>query len=112
MLNFPERFHRGETLKTTIRFVCFAVLFASIVSGQTTKSTRAQKAAPAAKESTPTTITVKRPNMEMLNSFMHHMFGYDPMIKWKVESVRPSEVPGITEVVVTFGEPTQQRTAF
>jgi len=43
---------------------------------------------------------------------MHHMFGYDPMIKWKVESVRPSEVPGITEVVVTFGEPPQQRTAF
>lgn len=133
MLNFPERkieistvcgsggetslwlptgTDKEEPLKTTIRFFCFAVLFASIASAQTTKSARTQKAAPAAKESTAATITVKRPSMEMLNSFMHHMFGYDPMIKWKVDSVRPSEVPGITEVVVTFGEPPQQRTAF
>ncbi|HZI49547.1 MAG TPA: hypothetical protein VFD75_17250, partial [Pyrinomonadaceae bacterium] len=86
-------------MKTTIRVVCFAVLFASIVFAQTTKPARTQKAAPAAKDSTATAITVKRPSMEMLNSFMHHMFGYDPMIKWKVESVRPSEVPGITEVI-------------
>ena len=100
-------------MKTTIRFVCFAVLFASILSAQTTRSARTQKAASAAKgESTATMITVKRPSMEMLNSFMHHMFGYDPMIKWKVESVRSSDVPGITEVIVTFGEPPQQRTAF
>jgi protein-disulfide isomerase len=43
---------------------------------------------------------------------MHHMFGYDPNVKWKIESVKPSEVPGVTEVIVTFGEPVQQRTPF
>ena len=116
MLKFPEQsFEKSfeeETLKTTIWFASFVVLSSSILVSQTAKSNRAQKAAPAPKESTATTITVKRPSTEMLNSFMHHMFGYDPMIKWKVESVRPSEVPGITEVVVTFGEPPQQRTAF
>jgi protein-disulfide isomerase len=105
-------FIEEETLKTTIRFACLVVLFAGIASAQTTRSARSQKAAPAEKESTAATVTVKRPSTEMLNSFMHHMFGYDPMIKWKIESVRPSEVPGITEVVVTFGDPPQQRTAF
>ena len=87
----------------TLRFICLAVLFPSILASQTTKSARAAKATPVpAKESTAATITVKRPSEEMLDSFMHHMFGYDPMIKWKVDSVRPSEVPGITEVVVSF----------
>jgi protein-disulfide isomerase len=50
--------------------------------------------------------------MEMLNSFMQHMFGYDPMIKWKIASVTPSEVPGVSQVVVSFGEPVQDRSTF
>jgi protein-disulfide isomerase len=106
------RRRQEETLKTIIRVFCFAVFFASIVSAQSRKSAHAQKAAPSANGSTATTISVKHPSMEMLNSFMHHMFGYDPMIKWKVESVRPSDIPGVTEVVATFGEPPQQRTVF
>jgi protein-disulfide isomerase len=48
----------------------------------------------------------------MLNSFMHHMFGYDPMVKWKIESVSASDVPGVSQVVIAFGEPVQQRTTF
>ncbi|HWC19234.1 MAG TPA: thioredoxin domain-containing protein [Terriglobales bacterium] len=43
---------------------------------------------------------------------MHHMFGYDPMVKWKIQSVQPSEVSGATEVVIAFGDPVQQTTAF
>jgi protein-disulfide isomerase len=50
--------------------------------------------------------------VEELNGFMHHMFGYDANIKWKIESVKPSEVPGVTEVVAAFGDPVQQRTPF
>lgn len=99
-------------MKSKIRCASIVVLIACGAFAQTTRSTHAPKAAPIAKESATTTIAVKRPGTEMLNSFMHHMFGYDPMIKWRVESVRPSEVPGITEVIVTFGEPPQQRTAF
>ena len=80
----------------------------------------AQNAAPRASKTsaaatrTPATATsaARQPSMEMLNSFMHHMFGYDPMVKWKIQSVQPSEVPGATEVVVAFGDPVQQTTAF
>jgi len=43
---------------------------------------------------------------------MHHMFGYDPMVKWKIDSVTASEVPGVSQVVIAFGEPVQQRTTF
>jgi len=73
---------------------------------------------PTKKPATPATTksavapTAKQPSIEELNGFMRHMFGYDPMVKWKIESVKPSEVPGVTEVVITFGEPVQQRTPF
>jgi len=56
--------------------------------------------------------SVKQPSMEELNGFMQHMFGYDSRVKWKIESVKPSDVTGVTEVVITFGEPVQQRTPF
>ena len=65
-----------------------------------------------AKTNAPSTTTAKQPSVEELNGFMHHMFGYDLAVKWKVESVKPSEVPGVTEVVITFGDPVQQRTPF
>ncbi len=54
----------------------------------------------------------KEPSREMLNQFLHHMFGYDPNLKWTISDVKRSEVPGVTEVTVTFGDPPQQRTPF
>ena len=33
------------------------------------------------------------------------MFGYDPTMTWKVTEIRPSEVPGLAEVVVVITNP-------
>ena len=88
-----------------------AMLFASIGHTQTASTPAKKPATPATAKATPSS-TAKQPNMEELNGFMRHMFGYDPMVKWKIETVKPSEVPGVTEVVITFGEPVQQRTPF
>jgi protein-disulfide isomerase len=53
----------------------------------------APKADPAAKAETgPTEATV--------DSFMKHMFGYDPNIQWKIIAVRPSQAPNVSEVIV------------
>ena len=87
------------------------MLFASIGHTQTASTPAKKPATPATAKATPSS-TAKQPNMEELNGFMRHMFGYDPMVKWKIETVKPSEVPGVTEVVITFGEPVQQRTPF
>lgn len=40
------------------------------------------------------------PSEETMNSFLFQMFGYDPTITWKVQEIRPSEVPGLAEVTV------------
>lgn len=50
--------------------------------------------------------------MADIESFMQHMFGYDPTLKWKIDNVNPSEVSGVTEVVVTLGNPAQRYTFY
>jgi len=102
--------HRGNTLKKSLAFI-IAVLSMTIAAAQSAPSSAKKAAAPAKTKSAPTTPE-KQPGTEELNGFMRHMFGYDPAVKWKIESVKPSEVPGVTEVVVTFGDPVQQRTPF
>jgi protein-disulfide isomerase len=97
-------------LKKIFAFM-LAILSTSIALTQTASTPAKKPASSATTKSAPAPIG-KQPSMEELNGFMHHMFGYDPMVKWKIESVKPSEVPGVTEVIITFGEPVQQRTPF
>lgn len=101
---------RGNTLKRIFVLV-IAVLFTAIAVAQEVPGS-AKKAATPVKTKSASATTSKQPSMEELNGFMRHMFGYDPTVKWKIESVKPSEVPGVTEVVITFGDPAQQRTPF
>jgi protein-disulfide isomerase len=46
------------------------------------------------------TVNVDLPTEDTVNSFLFQMFGYDPTITWKVNDIRPSEVPGLAEVFV------------
>jgi len=87
-----------------------AILSTGIALTQVAPASPKKPATPATSKSAST--SVKQPSMEELNGFMQHMFGYDSTVKWKIESVKPSDVPGVTEVVITFGEPVQQRTPF
>jgi protein-disulfide isomerase len=98
-------------LRKTITFV-IALLWAASAVSQSNQPSSAQRAASARVKSRPGASTAKQPTTEELNGFMRHMFGYDPMVKWKIETVKPSEVPGVTEVVIAFGDPVQQRTPF
>jgi protein-disulfide isomerase len=98
-------------LRKTITFV-IALLWAASAVSQSNQPSSAQRAASAGVKSRPGAGTAKQPTTEELNGFMRHMFGYDPMVKWKIETVKPSEVPGVTEVVIAFGDPVQQRTPF
>lgn len=49
------------------------------------------------------------PSKATVDSFMHHWFGYDPSITWQVAQIRPSEVPGFAEVVVSMEKGGQQQ---
>ena len=93
-------------------FIFAIVMLLAGIGHTQTAPTPAKKPTTAGTAKSVPSPTAKQPSMEELNGFMRHMFGYDPMVKWKIESVKPSEVPGVTEVVITFGEPVQQRTPF
>jgi protein-disulfide isomerase len=103
---------RGTTLKNFFSLILAVTLSASAVVAQTAGSRSHKQSGPAATGRAAAPQGAKQPTADELNGFMQHMFGYDPTVKWKVESVKPSEVPGITEVVITFGDPVQQRTPF
>ncbi len=42
------------------------------------------------------------PTEDTVNSFLFQMFGYDPTVTWKVVDIRPSEVPGLAEVMIVL----------
>ncbi len=44
------------------------------------------------------------PSEELVNAYMHRMFGFDPNISWKIVSITESKVPGMALVVLRLGE--------
>lgn len=66
---------------------------------QPTLSTRpAAKPAAKAAASAPAAGAAALPTEDTMNSFLFQMLGHDPTVSWKVEDIRPSEVPGLAEV--------------
>lgn len=82
----------------------FALLLLSGLALAQTKAAPAAKAAakPAAKPAVSSTSASALPTEDTVNSFLFQMFGYDATVTWKVEDIRPSEVPGLAEVTVTL----------
>lgn len=50
-------------------------------------------------------VTTVLPTEDTVNSFLFQMFGYDSTVTWKVTEIRPSEVPGLAEVLVVITNP-------
>jgi protein-disulfide isomerase len=49
------------------------------------------------------------PSEETVNSFLHQWFGYDSSLSWKIASIKPSEIEGLSEInVVLSGAQGQQ----
>src|SRR5258708_6305669 len=70
------------------------------------------KPAPAAnpavnQEASPTQATPDNgiPSEDAVNGFMQQMVGYNPGVTWRITQIRPSDVPGLTEVLVVIMDP-------
>jgi protein-disulfide isomerase len=49
------------------------------------------------------------PSEETVNAFLHQWFGYDSSLSWKIASIKPSEIEGLSEInVVLSGAQGQQ----
>ena len=56
-------------------------------------------------KSAPAKSSVHLPSEEVVNDFMHQMFGYDSSLTWKITAIKPAEAEGLAEVDVTLQGP-------
>jgi protein-disulfide isomerase len=87
------------------RTLLAALLFSGIAIAQTQPAHPAKAAAKAAATSAAAEGTTVLPTEDTVNSFLFQMFGYDATITWKVNEIRPSEVPGLAEVSIVLTNP-------
>lgn len=92
---------------TCIRRTLLTVLLLSGIAVAQTKpapsASHSAKAAAKPAASAPAAAgTTILPSEDTVNSFLFQMFGYDPTITWKVNEIRPSEIPGLAEVAVVI----------
>jgi protein-disulfide isomerase len=69
---------------------------------QTQPTLQSRPAAKAAASASSAGDATGLPSEDTVNSFLMQMFGYDPTITWKVNDIRPSEVPGMAEVLIVI----------
>ncbi len=88
-------------LKTvTLCFFLAAIAAAQTKPAQHSQATTANPAAKA--HATHPADSSGLPTEDTVNSFLFQMFGYDPTLTWKVNQIKPSEIPGLAEVIVTI----------
>jgi protein-disulfide isomerase len=82
-----------------ISLVCLAALCAALAGAQTAEKPAASpKTAPA--EKAKAEPGGELPSEATVESFLKHMFGYDPSIQWKILSIHPAESAHVAEVTV------------
>jgi protein-disulfide isomerase len=85
--------------KSSLLPACAIALLCSLVSAQsapTLKTRPDAKPASAAASSAPSAL----PSEDTVNSFLFQWFGYDTAATWKVNDIKPSELPGLADVSI------------
>jgi protein-disulfide isomerase len=97
---------------TIHRTLLAALLLSGIALAQTQPVLQTRPSAKPAATSTAAAGAAILPTEDTVTSFLFQWFGYDSTVTWKVTEIRPSEVPGLAEVlfVVTNAQgPTPSR---
>jgi len=81
----------------------FVILAAAALVAQ---STRPSLAKPGEKTSEPSTTL---PSEATVDSFLQQSFGYEKDVTWKIQSIKPSPVPGLAQVDVVLASPQGQQ---
>jgi protein-disulfide isomerase len=93
-IRFPSK---SKTNMKRISIALFAaILLSSAVIAQPAPTLQKR---PAPK---PAAVSDALPTEETMNSFLFQMFGYEPTVTWKVNDIRPSDIPGLADVSVTI----------
>ncbi|HSY64976.1 MAG TPA: thioredoxin domain-containing protein [Terriglobales bacterium] len=86
-------------MHSLLKYIFITVLLLTLASAQQ---------APAAPHAA--TKTANLPSEETVNAFLHQWFGYDSSLTWKIISIKPSEIEGLSEInAVLSGAQGQQQ---
>jgi len=86
-------------MQSLLKYLFISALLVSLASAQ-----QAPSAPHAAKTS------ANLPSEETVNAFLHQWFGYDTSLTWKIVSIKPSEIEGLSEInAVLSGAQGQQQ---
>jgi protein-disulfide isomerase len=86
-------------MQSLLKYVFIPVLLIALASAQQ---------APAAPH-TATKATANLPSEETVNAFLHQWFGYDSSLTWKIVSIKPSEIEGLSEINALLSGPQGQQ---
>ena len=75
-------------MQSLLKYVFISLLLLTLASAQ-----QAPAAAHAASKT-----TANLPSEETVNAFLHQWFGYDTSLTWKIVSIKPSEIEGLSEI--------------
>jgi len=85
-----------------MKFMHCTFLASLLLSGMAIAQTQPSlKTRPAGSSPAASTTTVL-PSEDTVNAFLFQMLGFDSAKTWKVNDIRPSEVPGLAEVTITI----------
>jgi protein-disulfide isomerase len=93
---------RKENMRSFLKLTCLIVLTIAVAAAQNA----APKPTGAAK---PATSADNLPSEATVDSFLHQQFGYEPDVTWKIASIKPSTIPGLSEVDVVLANPQGQQ---
>ena len=87
-------------MQSLLKYVFISLLLVTLASAQ-----QAPAAAHAASKT-----AANLPSEETVNAFLHQWFGYDASLTWKIASIKPSEIEGLSEInAVLSGAQGQQQ---
>ncbi len=88
-------------------FRSFNLLFILLLTCGMASAQSSAAAKPADKPAS--AIAANLPSEATVDSFMQQTFGYESQVSWKISSIKPAAVPGLTEVDVVLASPQGQQ---
>lgn len=100
-------------MRSLLNSICILFLTFTVAAQTTSTNPTTTKAGGKAPEKLGTHATANLPSDSTVDSFLQQQFGYEKDLTWKINSIKPSIIPGLSEVTVVLASPQgQQLTRF
>lgn len=105
---------RKDAMRILLNLICiFFLSFTLAAQTAPSKPESAGKAADKGSDKLGTHATANLPSDATVDSFLQQQFGYEKDLTWKINSIKPSVIPGLAEVTVMLaGQQGQQLSRF